>query len=187
MKSEDPRSAEAGALLLRADSGDVKAQAELSRRIDDMEQVAPGWIEDEGNLSRRAENALLCAANKDFVSYETSRRVLAEKRRELAGPNPSPLERALADRLAFALAETDYLAEWRARGDEMTVAQAEHFERRYSRAHSRSMSAARTLAVVRRLATNMPAVAVQVNMGLAPRDRTPEELHQGKKDATKPR
>jgi hypothetical protein len=161
---EKTEKAETRALMRRADDGDEEARAELCRRMD---HAQPAKLEEIGCLARRAEDALLHAANRDFVSYEAARRCLEEKRRDLAGPNPTALERALADRLAFALAEADYLAAWRARGGEMSIKQSEHLERRYSAAHARAMSAARTLATVRRLLPGAPTVAVgvQVNMG----------------------
>jgi hypothetical protein len=162
-ETQDPGEAEAGALMRQADDGNKEAQAELCRRMD-AKPLA--WIEEVGNLTRRAEEALLNAANRGFVSYETARRCLEEKRREFAGPNPTPLEHALADRLAFALAETDYLAAWRARGGEMSITQANHLERRYSGAHARAMSAARTLASVRRLLSGAPSIAVGVQVNV---------------------
>ena len=161
--------AEETQLRARANKGDEKAQAELCKRIVVKAAARPSWLEETGSVARHAEEVLLDAAcGADFVTLQAARAVLATKRRELAGPNPTPLERALADRLALVLTEADLLAARAAAQGELSLEQAAHLERRYARAHSRAMSAARTLAVVRRLAVNMPTVAVQVNMGVSP-------------------
>jgi hypothetical protein len=83
---------------------------------------------------------------------------LEEMRRELAGPEPTPLERALVERivtcyLAVSLAEIDALS----KGG--TPEQREFYERRLERAHHRYTTAAVALARVRRLL----APVVQVN------------------------
>ena len=91
-------------------------------------------------------------------------RDLSEHADELAGPDPSPVERALADVAAtswFALRlhESHYIAAVRSE-DGMTLAQSEHAQRRIDRAHRRFLSTIKTLATVRRLA--LPAVQVNI-------------------------
>jgi hypothetical protein len=75
---------------------------------------------------------------------------------ELAGPSPSPIERALAETaatswFAFRLHEAHYAACVTAEGG-MTLAQSEHAQRRIDRAHRRYLTTLKTLAAVRRLA-----------------------------------
>ena len=83
---------------------------------------------------------------------------------ELAGPSPSPVERALAETaatawFAFRMHEAHYAAGATAEGG-MTLAQSEHAQRRIDRAHRRYLSTLKALASVRRLA--LPAV--QINL-----------------------
>jgi hypothetical protein len=83
---------------------------------------------------------------------------------ELAGPNPNPVERVLAETaatawFAYRLHEATY-AGGVAGGSGMSIAQSEHAQRRIDRAHRRLMSTLKTLASVRRLA--LPAV--QINL-----------------------
>jgi hypothetical protein len=83
---------------------------------------------------------------------------------ELAGPNPSPVERVLAETaatswFAFRMSEAQYAAGATSEGG-MTLAQSEHAQRRTDRAHRRLMSTLKTLAAVRRFA--LPAV--QINL-----------------------
>ena len=83
---------------------------------------------------------------------------------ELAGPNPSPVELALAETAAtawFALRmfEARYSSSATS-GDGMSLAQSEHAQRRIDRAHRRYLSTLKTLAAVRRLA--LPALQINV-------------------------
>jgi hypothetical protein len=83
---------------------------------------------------------------------------------DLAGPNPSPVEVMLADAAAtcwFALRMHEaHYAGCKADGEDMTLVQSEHSQRRMDRAHRRLLSTLKTLATVRRLA--LPAVQINV-------------------------
>ncbi len=92
------------------------------------------------------------------------RQELSDFAAELAGPSPSPAEKALAETaatcwFAFRLHEAQYASG--AKSEEgMTLAQSEHAQRRIDRAHRRFLSTVKTLAAVRRLA--LPAVQINV-------------------------
>jgi hypothetical protein len=82
----------------------------------------------------------------------------------LAGPSPSPVELLLADTaatcwFAFRLHEA-HCAGCKANGQEMSLAQSEHSQRRIDRAHRRLLSTLKTLATVRRLA--LPSLQINV-------------------------
>ena len=101
------------------------------------------------------------AAGENLVVQEAIHRRLADLRAELAGPDPTPIERLLAERAAYC-----WLVVWRyeehlASAKDLTVKQAEFHQRRIDAAHRRFLSSLRTLAAVRKLA--LPAV--QVNIG----------------------
>jgi hypothetical protein len=81
----------------------------------------------------------------------------------LAGPNPTAVERMLAETaatswFAFRLHEAQHARAITADG--MTLAQSEHAQRRLDRAHRRFLSTVKTLATVRRLA--LPSL--QINL-----------------------
>jgi hypothetical protein len=81
----------------------------------------------------------------------------------LAGPNPTAVERMLAETaatswFAFRLHEAQYAGAITADG--MTLAQSEHAQRRIDRAHRRFLSTGKTLATVRRLA--LPGLQINV-------------------------
>ena len=93
-------------LIQRADAGEDQARGEIRTLLS-----KPRTLATSGALRDAAETALLKASHgESWTAQEVGRRTLAQLRRDLAGPNPSPLERALADRLALALAEVDYIA-----------------------------------------------------------------------------
>jgi hypothetical protein len=103
-------------------------------------------------------------------------REVCEATAELAGPNPSPIERVLAETAAtawftFRMHEALYAA-GATSGDGMTLVQSEHAQRRMDRAHRRLTSTLKTLATVRRLAA--PRV-VRVNVATANGDHQPDD------------
>jgi hypothetical protein len=87
---------------------------------------------------------------------------MAEMRTELAGPNPNPLERRLAERIVLCWL-TLYESELRfARAKDLTFKQADYWQRRIDSGHKRYLSAIKTLATVRKLA--VPVLIGQVNI-----------------------
>jgi phenylpyruvate tautomerase PptA (4-oxalocrotonate tautomerase family) len=83
---------------------------------------------------------------------------------ELAGSNPSPIERVLAESaatswFAYRLHEAQYALSVCGE-DGISLAQSEHAQRRIDRAHRRYLSTLKTLATVRRLAVP----ALQINL-----------------------
>lgn len=168
----------------KKDAARAQAEADLAAAVPKFDADPEEWrrIGDQG---RRARTALIGAAvgADDLKAQEAASRYIRELRHELAGPNPDPLERALADRAALAFFDADRLDRRAALLD--TVLQerdawkpelVDHMDRRRSRAHARALAAARTLAVVRKLRRDVPAVAVQFNVDA----RT---SHPGKPDA----
>ena len=90
-------------------------------------------------------------------------------RKEVAGPDPSPLERLLAERvvacwLQLQQAEAAYAGNL----GKPTTSQDEYHQRRLDRLHRRYLSAIRTLAQVRKLltptVTQINVAQQQVNM-----------------------
>jgi hypothetical protein len=99
--------------------------------------------------------------DKDFGSKELLKRQLAAMRKEIAGENPSPLERLLAERvvatwLQIQLFEGLYAASMY---KSMSIDQANYQQKRLDRAHRNHLSAIRALAQIRKLGP-----AVQINI-----------------------
>ncbi|MFN8474898.1 MAG: hypothetical protein U0822_22110 [Anaerolineae bacterium] len=137
------------ALIRRAEGGDKNAMNELRPLLRDSSYL---W-EEFGNLAMQAERSLIRAfAGKNEIAKEAVDRKMRALRAELAGPNPTPLERVLVERivacwLALQYAETVYAQNM---GD-LTIRQADFHQRRLDRAHARYLSAIKTLSQVRRL------------------------------------
>ena len=145
----------------RAEGGDKEALSVL-REIFDKD---PCLWEDYGNLALQAERALVAmAAGDNHLLREAMQRKLTAMKEELEGPEPTPLDRLLAERVATCWFQVQYAdaAYAQAMTDGgVTFEQGDYYQRRQDRAHRRYLSAMRTLAQVRRLLTP----AMQVNIG----------------------
>jgi hypothetical protein len=79
---------------------------------------------------------------------------------EVAGDNPSPLERLLAERVVATWLQVQLFDAFYAFGLKSgTISQDEHRQKRLDRAHRRHLSAIRTLVQIRKMGP-----AVQINI-----------------------
>src|SRR5437899_2186525 len=79
---------------------------------------------------------------------------------ELAGPNPTPLERLLAERATNCWLQVYRYELAFEQARDLTIRQAEFHQRKIDGAHRRYLSALKTLATVRKL--GLPAVQINV-------------------------
>jgi hypothetical protein len=111
-----------------------------------------------GDLAQAAQLALIeLGAGTNAVVKEATLRRAAELGADLAGADPSPLEKVLAANVAvawLAVAEAETTA---ARARSAPTRHADYLDRRRDRAHKRLESAARTLASVRKLLRPAPS------------------------------
>ena len=149
-----------GDLLKRAGKGDKSCLPQLRKLFDDPRQAhlidaygsAPAWLEAD----------LLEGVAKDNLAVrEGVTRKLAKVRRELEGPNPTPTERLLAERAAMCWWLVNRYESYYAKAGSQAIRAAEYQQRRIDRAHARFLSALKTLATVRKLASP----ALQINIG----------------------
>jgi hypothetical protein len=116
------------------------------------------------DIAWQAERSLaeLYAGKDDVLSCQMTERRLQLMRRELAGDNPTPLEKLLAQRIALCWFHVNLcemsLAQ---KGREYSIAQATYHQKRLDSAHKRYLSAIKALAQVRKL--QLPSV--QINVG----------------------
>ena len=135
-------------LLKQANRGDRSVLPEMRRLLDDSPEL---W-QFLGDLGRHAKSAWINrASGEDLVRRETLMRSVAALEEELAGPNPSAIERVLAERVVVTWLEVHTLDPVLTERTEMTLAQAAFYDKRRVRAHRRLLAAIRTLATVRRL------------------------------------
>ena len=153
------RPARLTALQRRAQDGDTAALAELRKVLD----ATPGWWQQTGDVAWQAENAWLKAyAGTDELAKEATARKLKALRRQLRGPNPSPLEDLLATRIALNwltlyYAETLYANRLRS-PEGMTLEASTHCQERIDRCQKRYLAAIRALAQLRRVAVTVARV-----------------------------
>jgi hypothetical protein len=142
---------------------EIKALAKLATQGDRAaartlleSEHGAGLTEEFGNAAGRAETALLKAmCARDRLSEEALRRNLTALRQELAGPDPSPLERLLAEQVALCWLES-YHATIRAAqyGDSRT--RGGFYQHRLDRAQARYLAAMKALATMRKLLRPAP-------------------------------
>lgn len=144
------------ALVRRAEKGDEKTLP-LLREI--LKRTA--YLEACGNLAALARNTLIDKfAGKNLALQEGLRQKLESLRAELAGPDPTPLERLLAERIAACWLHLYQLEATYAGKDSMSLELAMHYQKSIDRAHKRYLSAIKTLATVRKLA--LPVLQVNI-------------------------
>ena len=91
-------------LLARAEQGAERALDLLKEKLDDS-----FWLKavNLGNLAEATLIRRMAGGEKHLVVREVLERRLAAMKAEIAGPDPSPLEKLLADRIAFCWAHMD--------------------------------------------------------------------------------
>ena len=95
---------------------------------------------------------------------EAVKRKIDRVRAELEGPNPTPIERLLAERASLCWQIVNsYESRFINNAADMTIGVADYHQRRIDRAHRRFLSAVETLARVRKLALPMLQVNVAKN------------------------
>ncbi len=142
----------------RADGGDRNALAVIEQVFDAVPSVWDAY----GNLAAAAENAVIDRwAEKSALTSAGLRRRLAAMRVEPAGPEASPRERLLAERVVACWLQSYQadLAYTRAVRD-LRASAVEPYQRRQDRAARQYLKALRSLAEVRRLL--VPTVPVTI-------------------------
>ena len=155
---DDDRQATLRALVKQADGGD---QAALPA-VREIFETVPGIWDSYGDVATTAENALIdLLAGGSVLTREGISKITAGMRAELAGPNASPLEGLLVERVVacWLLSHQADLAYARAL-KALASKEIDLYQRRQDRAARQYLYALRSLAVVRRLL----APAVQVNV-----------------------
>lgn len=147
-------------LISRGHDGDEEALAKMDTVI---EQI-PGLARKFGNLNVMVEEGFVerTASNSPF-RQKALRANLEDMREDLAGANPSPLERLGAERVASCWLQLHY-AEllYNQNLPNLTQDQDGYHQKRLDGLHRRYLSAMRSLAQVRKLLK--PKVA-QINIG----------------------
>jgi hypothetical protein len=129
----------------------------------EMMKEYPAIAETLGNMAKVAERSFIeSISQNDLLASETLTVKLAAMRAELAGPQPSPIERLLVERVVacwFQVYAADAIV---SATKQCTFAQGDYNQRCQDRSHRRYLSAIRTLATVRKL-----ALPIRVDLNVA--------------------
>lgn len=146
-------------LIDKAREGDDDAALDLRKVLDGSPDLAWSFIAGPGQIAESALIDLLTSrdnlANKELLKHQ-----LESMRMEVAGENPSPLERLLAERvvitwLQLQLFEGVYAFEMKAGN----IRQGNYQQKCIDRAHQRHLSAVKALAQIRKMGPT-----VQINI-----------------------
>ena len=155
-------------LLKRAETGDESCVPAVRALLTDGDR-GRYYREAYGSSAEWLRQTIIRkAAGKNVVVQEAIAQKLALVRSELEGPNPTPLERLLAERASLCWSLVNWYENSFESAESMGIVQADFHQRKIDRAHARFLSAVRTLAQVRKLA--LPSLQVniaknQVNVG----------------------
>jgi hypothetical protein len=153
---------EVAPLVEAADKGDRAAMAELRIYLDTHPTL---WDDLERAFGRAAETAWLNQVSAGSLFHKEGwGRALAKIRSDLSGPDPSPIEKMLINRVCVCwlyLQGAEMLYAHAASGSYL-FREAEHLDKRVERAQRRYLSALKTLAQVRQL--EIPRIN-QLNVG----------------------
>jgi hypothetical protein len=135
-------------LLERAREGDATELASLREALDRHPETWRAY----GDLAAHARDAWISLiAGVDLALKESLGRQVEVMKAELAGPDPSPLEVLLVERIVACWLQVGYADAAAAQAGEMSIQQANYIRKRQDSAHRRYLSAIATLAMTRRL------------------------------------
>jgi hypothetical protein len=148
-------------VLKRAGTGEA-AMLPLVRQLLDRDPEQGGMlIRIYGDVFGHARDELVkITAGNDIAIKESLSRKIDAVRDDLAGPNPTPLERILCERVALCWFDAHEMDRRFSDHEGRSLEGAEYRENRRDRAHRRFLAACRTLATVRKL--SVPPIQLNV-------------------------
>ena len=143
--------------IAKAQEGDEEALSKIRQVLKEAPRLAQIFMD----LADVFESSLVKrVAGNDPLTQEVISPQLEIMRKELAGPNVSPLERLLAERIVACWLQLQYAdAIYAEKMDNLTMAQSEYHQRKLDRLHRRYLSSIKALAQIRKLGP-----AVQINI-----------------------
>jgi len=155
---------EMDALLDKAAEGDASCLPRVRALLADPErgELTTHYCGSSAEWLRQAIAGKASGGN--LLAKEAILKRIDEVRAELEGPDPTPIERLLAERasLCWQIANW-YESRFINNAGGMSIGQADYHQRRIDRAHRRFLSAVETLARVRKLAVPILQVNVAKN------------------------
>lgn len=138
-------------LLRLAEKGEEEAIPEIRQILSEQPDLAWHFVD----VAQVAEDALIekMTSEEDLAAKEILRFQLEAMREEIAGENPSPLERLLVERVVATWLQIQLFEGLYANGmsKSMTIAQGNFYQKRLDQTHRRHLSAIRALVQIRKL------------------------------------
>ena len=141
----------------QAQDGDKEARSKVREVLKEAPRLARTLMD----LADTAERSVIKRISDDpLVQEEVLPSQLRAMREELAGPEPSPLEKLLAERIVACWLQLQYADTVYAQNlDKMNMVQSEYHQRRLDRLQRRYLSSIKMLAQIRKVGP-----AVQINI-----------------------
>ena len=162
-------------LVARAKQRDKEVVPELRAALEEMLELARKY----GHPAEKVEQVIIEKyVGENLLAKEAISRTLQLMREELAGVDPTPLERLLTERVVATWLQLQFFDQLYSQNvGKLSIPQDEHYQKCIDRAHKRHLSAVRTLAQVRKLlkpgGVNQINIAdQQVNVAGEPRPPT---------------
>lgn len=145
----------------RAEAGDESALPALRQMVQHIPEIRKMV---GANIEQVVESSICSSmVGEDNLAFpEGIRHRIAVMRRELEGPNPSPIERLLIDRVVATWLQIQQADIRCAQTKASDTKRANFYRKRQESAHRRHLSSIKSLAQVRKM--GLPAL--QVNIGL---------------------
>jgi hypothetical protein len=148
-QTQDPEAqARLECLVQRAQQGDESALTELRQVLD----AHPEFWQRYGDLALQAQEAWLqLISGPNLLLRESLQRKLDQLKAELAGTDPSPLEKLLVERATATWLQLQYADAGYAQANANSSAQHQALQRRQNSAQQRHLAAIKALVTVRKL------------------------------------
>lgn len=146
-------------LLKRAKRGDRSCLPEIRALLADGERGL-GFVQAGSSAEWLRQSLMRHGAGENILGQAAISQKLDNVRRELEGPNPTAIERLLAERASLCWFIVNLYENTYANSEGWTIDQADFHHRKIDRAHSRFLLALRTLAQIRKLA--LPTLQVNI-------------------------
>lgn len=147
-------------VLERAREGEAAMRPLVRQLLDRDRERGAMLMRAHGDICGHAQNAPLKGAAGDNITIqEALRRKIDAVRDELAGPDPSPLEMILCERVAPCWFDANEMDRRSIDQVDVSFKTAEYRESRRDRAHRRFVAACKALATIRKLAHQQVHVA----------------------------
>lgn len=144
-------------MIRRAEAGDASALPAVRELL--AKPGAAALL--GGDMAKNARDALLRAfCGTNLYAVEAATKHMADLCAELAGANPTPVERLLAERAVACWLHLAHLESVYAGKQSMSLELGMYYQKAIDRTHKRYLSALKALADVRRLA--LPALQVNI-------------------------